>query len=394
LNGNRLCKGESTAATHYTYTSGTNRLASSTGGEAASYSYNNNASTTNDGTHAYTYNQAGRLATVGSPPIATYTYDGDNRRAVKIASSTTTDYFYDPSGRLIQEYIPATGNGKDYIYVHDAPLARVDWSVTHQGGGTVVTNAPFYYHTDHLGTPIAMTDGSSAFVWRAEHVPFGGLWSNNVATVANNLRFPGQYFDQETGMHQNWFRDYAPKTGRYAEADPIGLQSAVDPYSYVDGSPVARIDPFGLFEVDSSCDLPSERLPEFQENFELIARAIPEAGKYLRDPVCRATLAKYPKVAACLERRFSGDEQGHSPLIKCQPNPDPKKEDCGQFTKKFFDVPDTIHLYPGDPQTCARFDPRYGIKQTLFHEAVHSCGPSDEEPMLQEIVRACTGRAL
>jgi RHS repeat-associated protein len=44
-------------------------------------------------------------------------------------------------------------------------------------------------------------------------------------TVAFNLRFPGQYFDQETELNYNYFRDYDPMTGRYIESDPIGQAS-------------------------------------------------------------------------------------------------------------------------------------------------------------------------
>jgi RHS repeat-associated protein len=92
-----------------------------------------------------------------------------------------------------------------------------------------------------------LTDGSAAPIWRAEHLPFGGLFSNTVATVENNLRFPGQYLDAETGLHQNWFRDYDPLSGRYREADPLGVKAAVNLYDYVGGDPIGGIDARGLY---------------------------------------------------------------------------------------------------------------------------------------------------
>jgi len=110
---------------------------------------------------------------------------------------------------------------------------------------TSANDTLYFYHTDHLGTPIAMTDGSSMFRWRAELRPFGDVQSLS-STIENNLRFPGQYFDSETGLHQNWFRDYAPKTGRYLEADPIGLSGGINLYAYSGDSPVAFADPTGL----------------------------------------------------------------------------------------------------------------------------------------------------
>ncbi len=100
-------------------------------------------------------------------------------------------------------------------------------------------------HNDHLGTPQKMTDASGTVVWAADYKPFGEA-TITVSTITNNLRFPGQYFDQETGLNYNINRDYNPTIGRYIEADPVGLLDGINHlYVYSQNNPVIIIDPSG-----------------------------------------------------------------------------------------------------------------------------------------------------
>jgi RHS repeat-associated protein len=103
----------------------------------------------------------------------------------------------------------------------------------------------YYYIDNHLGAPQVITDDSGAVVWKAEYLPFGKV-NISVAQVENNLRFPGQYYDAETGLHYNWNRFYDPETGRYISADPIGLDGGMNLFAYVGGNPIGKIDYKGL----------------------------------------------------------------------------------------------------------------------------------------------------
>ncbi|MBW2021145.1 MAG: RHS domain-containing protein [Deltaproteobacteria bacterium] len=108
----------------------------------------------------------------------------------------------------------------------------------------------YYYHLDHLGTPQMMTDKNGEIVWKADYEPFGEAEVDMDSTVVNNFRFPGQYWDGETGLHYNYHRYYDPKTGRYLTADPIGLLGGINLYPYAQLNPIYAIDPFGLWFID------------------------------------------------------------------------------------------------------------------------------------------------
>lgn len=117
-----------------------------------------------------------------------------------------------------------------------------------------------YIHTDHLGAPRAVTDWTGRVLWKATYDPFGQATVNpDVAgtgqPVTLNLRFPGQYYDAETGLHYNYFRDYEPTTGRYVESDPIGLGGGLNGYAYAKGNPLSFTDPLGLQDLGQSMSM-------------------------------------------------------------------------------------------------------------------------------------------
>jgi RHS repeat-associated protein len=110
----------------------------------------------------------------------------------------------------------------------------------------------YYYHPDHLGTPQKMTDASGVVVWSADYKPFGEATINPSSTITNNLRFPGQYYDAETGLNYNLNRTLNTAIDRYIEADPTGLlpgeRSGLNHlYGYAKNNPMRFTDPFGLW---------------------------------------------------------------------------------------------------------------------------------------------------
>ena len=180
----------------------------------------------------------------------TYLVNGLGQRVRKNTGSDT--YFaYDEAGRLIGEY-DATGAAiQETVWLGDIPVATIR---PKQPSGYDV----FYVWTDNLNTPRAVSDATNQLRWTWEpNDPFGKTAPNEnpagVGAFAYNLRFPGQYFDAETGTHYNYFRDYDPGMGRYVQSDPIGLRAGTNTFGYVKGNPIAAVDARGLLTGYKNC---------------------------------------------------------------------------------------------------------------------------------------------
>jgi RHS repeat-associated protein len=103
----------------------------------------------------------------------------------------------------------------------------------------------YYYLNDHLGTPLKVVDELGAVVWEAEYEPFGDA-KISTQSFSNNFRFPGQYYDGETGLHYNYHRYFDTTTGRYLTPDPIGLSGGINIFAYAQNNPINVTDPLGL----------------------------------------------------------------------------------------------------------------------------------------------------
>ena len=218
------------------------------------------------------YNAAGRLSEIKDNAdglTVQYRYDPFGRRIAKTvtqgATSRTTYYINgesalmaeaDEEGRLTRAYgfNPHTQQARTNEEDEDEQEGSL-WSTdpiwqAELNGKTSLKEASYHYLvTDHLGAPVLALNKAGETTWKARYEAFGKARIDHASTAQINLRLPGQYFDAETGLHQNWNRDYAPGIGRYVQADPIGLAGGINVYEYAYGNPGAYIDPNGEFAL-------------------------------------------------------------------------------------------------------------------------------------------------
>jgi len=169
-----------------------------------------------------------------------FTWDG-----VVLAEQTHTGSEAGGSGTTVWDWEPGAFRPVSQAERRPADDALQEW-----------VDEQFYaIVTDLVGTPTELVgpDGSVASHTRRT------LWGSTVeqARVGGDcpLRFPGQYFDRESGLHYNFFRYYEPATARYESGDPLGLSPGPNPYGYVP-NPTKWIDPFGLRGGDCNQRVP------------------------------------------------------------------------------------------------------------------------------------------
>ncbi|GLQ96839.1 type IV secretion protein Rhs [Dyella mobilis] len=241
--GDRLSKtGSGLDTGAYGYTPNTHQLVT-IGNSTLTVDANGNttAMTQAGSAYGFGYNDRNRMAVaqLGGSTLANYTYDALGQRIQKVANGQTESYVYNEAGQLLAEY---GATNRDYLWMDGIPVANID---TANGSSTIT-----YVTADQLGTPRAIADASGNTVWQLPYQ--GNPWAEQQPTsngYTYNLRFPGQYFDSETGLSYNVNRDYDSSTGRYIESDPTGLVGGINSYAAVSSSPLNRIDPDGLRDI-------------------------------------------------------------------------------------------------------------------------------------------------
>ncbi|MFM9927483.1 RHS repeat-associated core domain-containing protein [Variovorax sp. H27-G14] len=265
---------------------------------SVTFGYNANGDLVNDGLRTYTYDAEGRLAaaTTGATdvsPTTRYAHNALGQRVfkteplyppvqgdesnpgfmqsliaffTKLWSPSTTEaeqlgytYVYDEHGTLIAEVGgggSASAGQAQYIYM---PTANGPMPIA-----AVINGGTFAVHSDHLNTPRKLTNASGQAVWQLSYSAFGddkpttakrrfanletmpNPGTTSISEVKFNLRYPGQYSDEESGLFYNGFRSYIPTLGRYTQGDPIGLGGGWNRFGYVDANPLSFVDPEGL----------------------------------------------------------------------------------------------------------------------------------------------------
>jgi RHS repeat-associated protein len=221
-----------------------NQVNSISGGLPRTYSYDAAGNTTAYIGFTYQYNDRGRLANIVQTAGTTSNiYNGLGQLIEIYGYGGTIVFAYDLAGHILGEYTVTGALIQETIWLGDLPVATL-----RPNGSSV---SIYYVHADHLGTPRKVTRPSdNGLMWRWDPDTFGSVSPNqnpnSLGTFIYNLRFPGQYYRVESGLFYNYYRDYDPQTGRYLEADPIGLRGGINTYAYVSNAPLSWFDKFGL----------------------------------------------------------------------------------------------------------------------------------------------------
>ncbi|MFI9204708.1 putative T7SS-secreted protein [Streptomyces sp. NPDC053048] len=207
-------------------------------------------------TWRYEWDAEDRLRGVTTPDGTRwrYLYDPLGRRTAKqrLAPDGTvaerTDFTWDGPTLTEQTTVSATlPNPVTLTWDHDGlrPVAQTERISSADAAQREIDSRFFAIVTDLVGSPTELVDEQGDIAWRTRSTLWGATTWPKSSKAYTPLRFPGQYFDPETGLHYNFHRHYDPETARYTSPDPLGLAPAPNPAAYVD-NPHTWSDPFGL----------------------------------------------------------------------------------------------------------------------------------------------------
>jgi RHS repeat-associated protein len=248
----------------YSYYASSSRLKErvTTDGNNCAYVYDNNGNLIKKGTGytisgdsvifaldgeeywEYEYDLLDRLTSVrkNGITVASYTYNHEGLRIKKENLDTTTYYTFGLNGEVFYEQ-EDTGY-MEYIYVGGQHFARVDGDLL-----SAETNT-YFYHTDHLGSTVLVTNASAEIVWSTEYTPFGSLtMEEGQVEFISAIKFTGKDLDEDTGLYYYNARWYDAEIGRFISADTykgeLENPQTLNLYVYVANNPLIYVDPSG-----------------------------------------------------------------------------------------------------------------------------------------------------
>ncbi|MHC5903060.1 putative T7SS-secreted protein [Streptomyces sp. S6] len=208
-------------------------------------------------TWRYTWDPEDRLTSVTTPDgtLWRYTYDPLGRRTSKLrlaedGETVVERVMFTWDGATLCEQIttsPDLPNPVTITWDHRGlyPISQTERITAAEAPQREIDSRFFAIVTDLVGAPTELVDEQGGVAWRTRSTLWGATAWAGSSTTYTPLRFPGQYYDSETGLHYNCFRHYDPEAARYLTADPLGLKPALNPVGYVD-NPHSWGDPLGL----------------------------------------------------------------------------------------------------------------------------------------------------
>lgn len=272
-NLNRLKEATCSDGTYerYTYGSSGNRLTKTTQSGTIAYDYDQDNRLLKAGNTAFFYDNNGNLTRKVAPTktvdygydvenrlishadgttTVTYEYDGDGNRTAKTVNGITTKYVNDIQAAIPQVLLETNGQNNvtaRYVYAPDGRVKQV------------INNSASYYLYDNPGRSVTALVATGQTVQNSyAYSAFGEIKTAN-KTVANDFKYAGEQYDEETGLIYLRKRYYDPETGRFISKDAYPGQveqpQTINPYPYTRNNPVNRVDPLGLADTSGLPDL-------------------------------------------------------------------------------------------------------------------------------------------
>jgi len=239
----------------------------------------------------YAWNSEGWLAAVKCPdgPLWEYTYDAFGRRVCKKGPEGSLTFVWD--GNDVAHEIPLGQLGTTWLFEPNGaePVLK------ETGGRT------YFSINDHLGMPRELIASDGTLAWAASFTSWGEVNALAVESTECPVRFPGQWWDEESGLSYNRFRHYDPAIARFTSPDPLGISGGDNFYQYVP-NPTAWLDPFGLVTIPTRV---GDR--DYSYDLDSMGRTVRAEG-----PLCNPNTITNPQRDTAAQRTVAGGTGYHA----------------------------------------------------------------------------------